>query len=308
MRKIALGKGLKRYLPFIIKALGLCLICGAAFVGYFLYYRYAPAIRLANPKWCDAHSAKARWEEEQKKYRRDPTASPPWGGGGEIGYCGDKQWCLWLIEKLHGKKGVGGCKCMDLPLKYMTNHEPSEEADAWTNWREAHQAETQEEWIQSGFAKRGVIVHLPPEPEDTLPLLEVLGHQTWNALSGTPEGTNAQKRIPGYFQYNAFRWLRDSGFNPSEFSASNSVAFTSEVVRAGLINYTAWFSAFPRRNDVGILAFGEKPDERYLPAFMDPSCFAFWFYRFLLGFPVVGVVAGVVLLRWKRKKQYGSLL
>ncbi|MCL1922134.1 MAG: hypothetical protein FWG50_13865 [Kiritimatiellaeota bacterium] len=296
------GAGFKRRLPFILKALGVCLIGSAVFAGYLFYYRYVPMLHLANPKWCAAHSAKAHWEEEQKKYRRNPTASPDLCFlGDKIGYYGDKQWCLWLIEKMYGKKGFRVCGCTETALMYMTNHEPAKDGELWEIWREVHAAETQEEWIQSGFAKRGVTVHLPPEPDDALPLLEVLGHPTWGTLFGGPQGTNAPESIPDYFQYNAFRWLRDSGFSPSAFSSSNAVAFTSDAVRAGLIEYTEWYSVFPRHNDVGVLAFGERPDRMYLPAFADPSSWAFWVYLLLWVFPVAAFAAGVALL-WRRRK------
>gem|GEM_PF-5986588 len=43
------GAGFKRRLPFILKALGVCLICSAVYAGYLFYYRYGVIWRASVP-------------------------------------------------------------------------------------------------------------------------------------------------------------------------------------------------------------------------------------------------------------------
>lgn len=288
----------KRYWLFFRRVLGVVLIGAAVWVGYWWYYQTAPAIRRSDGVWKTAHSVKARWEEEQKNYRRNNASPDLCFGGDMIGYYGDTSWCLWLIDKMYGGKDFRVCGCTETALMFMTN----QESESWENWKGAHQAETQEEWIRYGFAQRGITVHLPPEPEDTVPLLEVLGCRTWTTLWNGVQGTNDTEGIPDYIQYNAFRWLRDSGwFNPTAFAGTNEAAFASQDVRVGLVRYMSWHSSFRKRDGLGILAFGEKPDDFCYSVWENPSSRHFWLYLFFWIFPVGASVAGIILLLPKRK-------
>jgi hypothetical protein len=249
---------------------------------------------LADPEWRAAHSAQARWQEEQKKYNRLSSSPDLCFAGDMIGYYGDKQWCFWLVDKMHGGGNFRVCGCTETALMLMANrHEQS-----WKEWADAHRDETQEEWIRDGFVQRGVSVHLPPQPEDTVPLLEVVGHKRWSTLRGGPQGTNAPEAFPTYFQYNAFRWLRDSGFDQTTFAVSNAPALTSDVVRIGLMQYTKWNAAYPRHDGVGILAFGEPPDDN---SWGTPPLLKLWFRVAVWFLAAIPILAGVVVLCWRRK-------
>jgi hypothetical protein len=57
-------------------------------------------------------------------------------------------------------------------------------------------------------------------------------------------------------QYNAFRCLRDSGFEPVQFALSSRDL--SPAVERGLLEYVKFERSFPAEDGVGILAFGEK--------------------------------------------------
>jgi hypothetical protein len=46
---------------------------------------------LADPKWLDAHTEKARWLEEQKDYQRMGSSPDLEFRGDRIGYYGDKK-------------------------------------------------------------------------------------------------------------------------------------------------------------------------------------------------------------------------
>lgn len=287
---------IKRYSVLLRRACGWLLICAGVFVAYWWFYKLVPMRHLADPKWRAAHSVLARWEEEQKKYHRLSASPDLCFAGDMIGYYGDKQWCLWLIEKMYGGGNFRVCGCTENALMLMANrHEQS-----WKDWADAHRDETQEEWIRDGFAKRDIKVHLPPQPEDTVPLLVVLGRKMWSTLRGGPQGTNAPEAFPGYFQYNAFRWLRDSGFDQTTFAVSNAPALTSDVVRVGLMQYTKWSTTYPKHDGVGILAFGKAPDNddgfRGTPPILHP-----WFQATAWLLAIGPVVAGCMMLCWRRK-------
>ena len=226
---------------------------------------------------------RARWQEEQKKYNRLSASPDLCFASDMIGYYGDKQWCLWLIDKMHGGGNFRVCGCTETALMIMANrHEQS-----WKDWADAHRGETQEEWIRDGFAQRGVSVHLPPQPEDTVPLLEVLGHKTWNTLWGGPQGTNAPEAFPTYFQYNAFRWLRDSGFDQTAFAVSNAPALTSDVVRIGLMQYTKWNAASRTLTESASLPSASPPDDN---SWGTPPLLKLWFRVaawFLVAIPIL---------------------
>ena len=83
------------------------------------------------------------------------------------------------------------------------------------------------EWIQAGLRNYGVSVHIPPVDDDYEPLLALLGNRS----------TNATEKIPWFVRYNAFRWLRDSGFQAIPFAMSNISAQTLHLVRDGVFEY-----------------------------------------------------------------------
>lgn len=288
-------KGIVRHIALIRGACGGLLILAGIVAAYWWFYKLVPVRRLGDPRWCAEHSARARWGEEQKKYERLSASPDLCFAGDMIGYYGDKRWCLWLVEKMRGGGGFRVCGCTETALALMANrHEQS-----WADWASGHRDETQEEWIRDGFAQRGIAVHLPPQPEDALPLLEVLGRARWLALRGGARASGAPEEFPEYLQYNAFRWVRDSGFDQTAFAVSNAPALGSDVVRVGLMEYTKWGAAFPRRAGAGILAFGGDRDDD--DAFWGTSPIARPGFQCLAWLIVFGpMAAGGALLLWKR--------
>ncbi len=289
--------GIKRHSLLIRRACGCLLLFAGVFVAYWWFYKLVPMRHLAEPAWRTAHSARARWEEEQKKYRRTSVSPDLCFAGDMIGYYGDKHWCLWLIEMMRGGGNFRVCGCTETALMLMANREEK----SWKDWADAHRDETQEEWIRDGFGQRGVTVHLPPQSEDAVPLLEILGHKTWSTLWGGPQGTNAPQAFPSHCQYNAFRWLRDSGFDQTTFSISNAQALASDVVKVGLIQYTKWNAAFPKHEGVGILAFGKATDHdgalSGTPPILRP-----WFLATAWTLAIGPFVAGSAMLFWRRRR------
>jgi hypothetical protein len=230
----------------------------ALMAAYFWFYKLAPKRHLADSKWIANHTEKARWIEEQRDYER--MGSPPdlEFRGDRIGYYGDKRWFLWLADKAATDKNFLACGCSEAALGLMSNQHP----DSWSEWMKANRNRTQEEWIRDGFSQYGVSVHLPPDAHDVEPLLKLIGRPTWNFLMGGPQGTNAPEDVPDYVQYNAFRWLRDSGFNRSEYVRSNATVAASRDMTIALLKYANWQSSFEfaQRDHLGVLAFAKEPE------------------------------------------------
>ncbi len=237
-------KRLYRYFRSVVAAIGFGLMVMGLLAAYWWHYRLAPTRHLIDPAWRAAHSEAARWKEEQEDYRRVGSSPDLCFRGDRIGFYGDKKWFLWLDARIRHPDGFRHCGCTDYALALMANRY----MDTWANWTDANLGRSQEEWIRDGFLDYGVTVHLPPTPDDRLPLLRLLGRKSTNA----PDAVDA---VPSYIHYNAYRWLRDSGFDPSEFASSNSKVFAEPGIVAGLTQYCQWYAAYPGHDGLGVLAF-----------------------------------------------------
>ncbi len=270
---------LRPYRRVLSAASGLLLFGIGAFLAYWWFYISAPVRHLADRDWLAAHSSRARWEEEQLSYRRSGASPDLCFSGDRINYYGDKQWLLWLISQITTNTNFRHCGCTETALSYMTN----QESKSWQEWLVTYKDKSQEEWIREGFTKYGVMVHLPPQPEDTELLLKLIGAKTWRTLWGGPQEKLDPEIIPDFVQYNAFRWLRDSGFDPVVYATAN--AASANALAPGLIKYSKWLALFPARDELGILSFGKKSSEKHnrpQPKFKDPG-FMVLVYTVILG-------------------------
>jgi hypothetical protein len=234
------------------------LLIAGLVLAYFWFYMLAPMRHLADPNWIENHTENARWQEEQKDYERMGSSPDLEFRGDRIGYYGDKKWFLWLEDKATTDKSFRVCGCTETALALMSN----QHSESWEEWMRTNRGRTQEEWIRDGFAMFGISAHLPPDGSDVEPLLKLIGRPSWNFLLGGPQGTNTPERIPNYVQYNAFRWLRDSGFSPSTYACSNATLAASQVMTVALLKYANWHSSFEfaERDNLGVLAFAKKSD------------------------------------------------
>ena len=288
-------KGVSR----VVRATAGCLLlCSSLFVAYVWFYRWAPMRHMVDPDWQARYSKRTRWEEEQKGYRRQDSSPDLCMRGDRIGYYGDRQWCLWLIGKMEKGRGFRVCGCTHAALMYMTNRRET----SWSDWARTHGHQTQEEWIRDGFAEVGVTVHLPPVPEDTDDLLALLGKKEWNVLWGVPSGNPSPEAVPSFLKYNAFRWLRDSGFHPTEYVASHAATPLSQEQILGLVEYGNRAASFPRRDGLGVLAFGHG-EESTAPPWNRPRILAPGFALTVYALILVPAAAGVALLALPRRKR-----
>jgi hypothetical protein len=168
-------------------------------------------------------------------------------------------------------------------------------ASSWEQWTDANRGRSQEEWIRDGFVDYGITVHLPPDPQDTLPLVRLLGRKNWNFLSAGPQGTNAPGAIPSYVHYNAYRWLRDSGFDPAKFASSNTTLVAESDVLGGLLRFCQWRAAYPGRDGLGVLAFGRNGTKDWESSMRPPIASG----RVVAGvyaFIMISIIGGLILI------------
>lgn len=107
--------------------------------------------------------------------------------------------------------------------------------------------------------------------------------------------------VPPFVKHNAFRWLRDSDFNPVEFALSNAGGALDATARAGLLEYLRRERNWPKKDRVGILGFGEKEDpysDFLIPAMLEPS-FRATVYALIVGPLCIGI--GLVALTFRRR-------
>jgi len=100
------GQGAKCHSRFALAAAGFVLVAAGLAAAYWWHYKLAPMRHLADPAWLSAHSETARWEEEQKDYRRFGSSPDLCFGGDRIGFYGDKRFRIraWQVPGVHPKR------------------------------------------------------------------------------------------------------------------------------------------------------------------------------------------------------------
>ena len=287
----------KRRIRFVLASVGFVLVAFGLLAAYWWHYKLAPMRHLADPDWLATHSETARWKEEQTDYRRMGSSHDLCFRGDRIGYYGGKDWFLWLDERIRNPE-FRHCGCTEYALALMANRH----ATSWKEWADANRARSQEEWIKDGFLDYGVTVHLPPTPDDTLPLLRLLGRKSWNVLWAGPQGTNAPEAVPSYIHYNAYRWLRDSGFDSGKFASSNVTVAAESDITGGLLRFSQWRAAYPGHDGLGVLAFG-RAGASGSDFDMRPVIAKLWVVFGVDAFIAACTIGGAVLvLRFTKKK------
>ena len=130
-------------------------------------------------------------------------------------------------------------------MQYISNQDQGGYADDWLDWWEKNKTKSQEQWIAEGFEQHGVKVNIPPTEEQRPRLLVLLNKSDPNNTS-TFDG----------LKYNAFRCLRDSGFDPVEYAISNPKM--SDEIKRGLREYERLERRFPAVLGLGILPFAKQ--------------------------------------------------
>ncbi|HBO43439.1 MAG TPA: hypothetical protein DD670_05820 [Planctomycetaceae bacterium] len=287
---------LRKHARRITFAAGVLLILYGLLAIYYWYYLLAPVRRIMDPNWRAAHSEQAYWQEMRNVVNR--TGVWEHDSVFPMGRYGDECWAEEAIKHCDpDAKWVLCCSPGD-SLTYMTNQEATQRANDWHEWWKQNKHKSQVEWIQDGFAQHGITATVPPSPETIEALLKLLDKPEDEDIDASEEEETGEevdevKEIPGYLRYNAYRWLRDSGFEPVRYLLSNRDV-SPEVAR-GLLEYAKFEREWPKSSGVGILPFGKKTvDDGFEgPPMTEPS-----FQRMAALAIFVPSCLGVFLLVW----------
>jgi hypothetical protein len=302
-------KRLRTIIRIVMRIAGVLLVMVSLFVSYWWFYKLAPWRCTLDPYWRTAHSEQEYWREVQKGIHRGMWQHDD---GFAVGRYGDKSWARWIMNHVEpgmdmGCMGTGPCHS-DYAMQHITNQDVGENSDEWLRWWETNGAKSQEEWILDGFAQYGVVIDIPPTAEQTkarfvqhdvvadlqLPAEQI---EALLALIGDSE-TDETKAIPVHVKYNAFRWLRDSGFDPVAFVVSNRTI--SEQAVEGVLKYSKHQRRWPKANEVGILPFGKVVWEYSSPRLMEPD---FQAAAYTLSFLPLGIGTGLIVWSFRKKRK-----
>lgn len=273
-------KWIKQRWRVTLRVISVLLICAGAFCGYWWLYKLGPLRSTLNPEWNVSHSQMDYWREIQRGIHRGMWSHDD---GFIVGKYGDKSWAEWIMA--HVKPGTsmgcmgGGPGHSSSSMRYITNQDVGENADAWLDWWAKNKSKSQQDWMEEGFRHRGLEIALPPTIEQVPLLLGLLANSE----------TNQPRAIPSELKYNAFRCLRDSGFDAVAFAVSNRTA--SAEIERGLLEYSKMERLWPSASKVGILPFGRKDDGTKgidLPMLVTPR-FQATANALVFGLPLLGV-------------------
>ena len=224
---------------------GVLLLLTGSFFAYWWSYKLGPARHTLDQQWVSSHSQQEYWREVQKGIHRGEWLHDD---GLNVGMYGDKSWAEWIMS--HVRPGTS-MDCFGYPchsatsMRFITNQDVGEDADRWLGWWEKNKSKSQDEWIADGFAQHGVKIDVPPTPEQTPILLALLANSE----------TNHSAAVLMQVKYNAFRCLRDSGFDPVEFALSHRNI--AGDIEKGLKEYSKRLRRYPQAIGVGVLPFGQ---------------------------------------------------
>ncbi len=278
----------------VVRILAVLLILPSAGLAYYWFYTMAPIRHKLDPDWYRRHSAQEYWDEVKTGIRRSG-----WGHDDPVGAFADAEFMAWAMSQIGSGDDISSCSAghRDSDFREITNQDPGESAAEWLAWWKGNASKSQEEWIRDGFTPYGVTVRIPPSEADAMPLLTLLGNVS----------TDGPNRIPYFVKYNAFRWLRDSDFNPVAFAISHVTDSTPAEIKTGLLEYLRQERTFPTRDHVGELRFAENEDpyaDRFLPAMLQPR-FKAGVYGIVFGLPCLSAALIALTLRKPRHRKVG---
>jgi hypothetical protein len=289
-------KWLRQHRRRLLRVGGIALILiGAGFAAFWHLY-LLPQWRRHDPVWQEQFTRKQYWQRAQDDIRRAGWTHDDFS---LVGMLGDKGWAEWIMGKAESGEVISECGTIghkDEALQFITCQDPakgkgSEPGKEWLEWWKENRGKSQIEWLRDGLAAYGVIVHIPPTRDDHAPLLSLLG----NTSKDPPE------KVPPFVKYNAFRWLRDSGFDMLEFALSNGRESTSAQVIQGLREYSKRLDLLPSRDGVGILRFSGKTDRERNDA--RPGIFDTEHQGIGYSLMIIPIALGTFLLVWSTRKK-----
>jgi hypothetical protein len=144
------------------------------------------------------------------------------------------------------------------------------------------------------FCHKGVVLQQWLTTNNILALLKLSNLSTNSAVF-----TNTPTRLRSSIRFNAFRWLRDSGFRSTEFDLKNIPEDDRIQITSALIDYSEWFGI--HRNDPGKLqiAGNNIGDDRWPDAVFETHPYRWTLYSII----AVLALGGCFLLRLSRSNR-----
>jgi len=261
--------------------------CALAFLWFFWLI---PFKHLYSGNWNRDHSACGHWIEAQKSIRRIGVTHDT---GIEMGYWGGKEWTIWIMERIKPGQDIVSCDAGHLgdALADMTNQQLGYQSDPWLAWWKTNQNKTQLEWIREGFDSKGVVLQQPLTTNNILALLKLA-----DLATNSPVYTNMLSGLRSSLRYNAFRWLRDSGFKPRDLDVNSVATEEKDQVVQSLIDYAEWRGI--HRDDPGKLSILGNDLQDHWP----DAVFLSRPYRWTLYLIITALALGGGLLLWLRPR------
>jgi len=284
-------KFFRKHKRTILRVLGTLLVLGGLYVAYWWFYKLAPRRRAYDWNWRATHSKAEYWREAQKTIHREG-----WSFHDDfqpVALYGDKSWAEWIMARVKPGESMD---CMGYPchsatvMRCITNQDVGDDADAWLAWWEVNKAKSQEEWMIDGFRKYDIDPSIPPSSRNIVSLLELLGNSE----------TDEASAVPWHVKYNAFRWLRDSDFDPVAFAVANMADSISEKTKRGLLEYQKRERRWPKVSRVGILPFGREQTDYSQWAVLSLLTPRFRWTAYAVTF--LPMLAGVCLIAWSFRR------
>ena len=244
--------------PNVLRWMGRIIVSGGVIVGVGWWFFLVPLLEVNSYNWNKDRSPHGFWRLKQRFLNLGCWTHDD---GLVVGKLCGKEWVEPIVEMIARGEGMscqGGHR--DTAIEYITNHSPPEPADPtteWPKWWAANKHKTQEDWIQDGFRAAGLQISKPASTEDMPKLLRIIGERA--PPSNDWEKSHPVARHPDYLRYNAFRWLRDSGFDPVKFLLKSAPVTPDAAIEAGLSEYAedvSWLQHGP----VNPLSFATNTD------------------------------------------------
>lgn len=176
-------------------------------------------------------------------------------------------------------------------LRKLTNQDAGDTAEAWLAWWERNKSKTQEDWIREGFRKYGIEIEKPLTRSNVIALLKM-----------TPSLDEEKSKVPSYVQYNAFRWLRDSDFDPATFTVEDLSSPDGDEVLQGLIRFSRLSGVYPKYEGLGVLRLGKPPEESHLMPEMATLKFRLMMDALIFGPVCIGALLFWMSFRLRRRE------
>ena len=291
-------KKIKKHLKLFLKLGGVLLILTGIVISLYWHLKLKPMCQRHDPVWQNQFTIGGQWTFAQKNIRNNGWTHDDFY---IVGRCGGERWAKWIMDQATTGASLYGCGRdghKASALRYITNQDASnnDNQEWWLEWWKINHHKSQLDWIQDGFSKYNVTVTKAPKKKEQEDLLILIGDSS----------KEEENIIPHFVKYNAFRWLRDSGFNSIDFALAYDKKPRSIEVIKGLREYQKFNIDFHKSKNVGILPLLEKSEcwdyyDEPRPAFFSPEVQ-------IMGYclMIVPIVVGVFLLLWSIRKKEKS--